>query len=81
MALRKWFEARCNEAWKGKTEELLGELNNWAELEAKRERSWPKNPQALRSRLTMAAPSLRKVGIIIDRRKSDGKRILDIFQL
>jgi hypothetical protein len=70
---------RQSEAWQGPTESLLGELNNWAEIEAKRDRTWPRNPQALRSRLSMAAPALRKVGIVVDRRRSNGKRSLVIF--
>ena len=82
VALRKWFEARDHEAWQGTTDALLSELNNWAELEAKRERSWPKNPQALRSRLTMAAPALRKIGIAVERGpRSKKERCLDVFLL
>jgi hypothetical protein len=81
VALRAWFEARKRELWRGKTETLLGELNNWAEVEAKRDRTWPRNPQALRSRLTMAAPSLRKVGIAIERGRSNKERFLEVFLL
>jgi hypothetical protein len=81
VALRKWFDKRDQEAWQGRTEALLGELNNWAEDGAKREKTWPRNPQALRSRLTMAAPALRKVGIVVERgARSKRERYLDIYR-
>jgi hypothetical protein len=77
-ALRSWFAAQHCSAWRAETGELLAVLNDWAAIEVKREKAWPRNPQALRSRLTMAAPSLRKVGIAIERGKTDGRRWLEI---
>lgn len=78
VALLAWFDARKHEAWAGTTSTLLGELNNWAEIEARREKGWPRNPQALRSQLSRAAPGLRKVGLIVNRSRSKKERTVSI---
>lgn len=82
VALRAWFAARSQEAWTGQTGALLGELNHWAEIEAKRDRAWPRNPQAFTSRLTMAAPALRKIGIVVERGpRTKASRQLSVYLL
>jgi hypothetical protein len=73
-ALLSWFEARGRETWRGATGDLLTAIIAFAPEGAVREKSWPRNPSALRSRLTMAAPSLYKRGVAVERGKSDGKR-------
>lgn len=72
------FLAANGGAWRGKGEQLLSHLTAWAPPDASREKSWPRDPTRLSSRLTLAAPSLRQKGISITRRKSNGERLLDI---
>jgi hypothetical protein len=72
------FLAANGGAWRGKGEQLLSHLAAWAPQDATREKSWPRDPTRLSSRLTLAAPSLRQKGIMITRRKSNGERLLDI---
>jgi hypothetical protein len=67
-----------NNYWRGKPEELLTHLGNFAPEGAKRERDWPRNPQTMSSRLRLAMPSLRKIGVTIERGKTDGKRFIQI---
>jgi hypothetical protein len=49
--------------WGGKPEELLVHLNKFALEGAKREKSWPRNPQTMSGCLRLASPSLRKIGV------------------
>jgi len=46
---------------------------------ARRERNWPRNPQTLSSRLTLAAPALRKKGIRIEKMRDATARIMTIL--
>jgi hypothetical protein len=78
VALLTWFDARQREPWRGTTGDLLANINTHAPEGAWREKGWPRNPQALRSRLTMAAPSLFKRSIAVERGKTDGKRWLSV---
>ena len=74
------FLAAHGSHWVGKPKDLLACLNDFAPEGAKRERYWPRNPQAMSSRLTLAAPSLRKIGVIFDRRKSGGGRCIELIK-
>jgi hypothetical protein len=78
VALLAWFDARTREPWVGTTGELLTAINAFALEGSWKEKNWPRNPQALRSRLTMAAPSLYKRRIAIERGKTDGARWLTV---
>jgi hypothetical protein len=65
--------------WKGQCEALLEGVGAFAPEGAKRDKGWPRSPQALTSRITMASPLLRKRGIDIERGRdaggtSNGKR-------
>ncbi len=80
MSLLAMLDKQPGRCWKGRGSELLTQLSNWAPEGALRERSWPRNPQTLTSRLTLAAPSLRKKGIVIERGKSNGERWVSIRQ-
>ncbi len=64
--------------WRGKGEELLTHLSNWAPEGATRDKSWPRDPTRLSSRLTLASPSLRQKGISVSRGKSNGSRWIEI---
>lgn len=50
-------------SWKGKSSELLKELNQVASEETKRQRGWPKRPNALSGELNRIAPNLRAIGV------------------
>jgi hypothetical protein len=47
---------------------------------AKREKSWPRNPQTMSGCLRLASSSLRKIGVGIIRRKSHGVRLIEIIR-
>ncbi len=66
--------------WKGKPEALLADIRIWAAEGAPRERSWPRNPQTLSNRLRLAAPSLRKMGVLFTKGKASGKRYLELIR-
>jgi len=72
------FLAVHNNYWRGKPEELLSHLGNFAPEGAKRERDWPRNPQTMSGRLRLATPSLRKIGVTVARGKSHGARYIEI---
>ncbi len=72
------FLAAQNGAWTGKGWQLLSLLNAYAPEGDPREKSWPRDPTRLSSRLRLAAPSLRQRGISITRRKSNGERLIEI---
>ncbi len=65
--------------WKGQCEALLEGVSAFAPEGAKRDKGWPRSPQALTSRITMASPLLRKRGVYIERGRdagrADGKRV------
>jgi hypothetical protein len=77
LALMGFLEAQGG-AWTGKGRQLLSFLNAYAPEGAVREKSWPRDPTRLSSRLNFAAPSLRQRGISITRRKSNGERLIEI---
>ena len=52
--------------WKGQCAGLLEGVSAFAPEGAKREKEWPRSPQKLTSRITMAAPLLRKRGVVIE---------------
>ncbi|MFZ1106953.1 MAG: hypothetical protein WAN43_01215 [Rhodomicrobium sp.] len=64
--------------WRGSCKDLLQQLGIWAPEGALRDRSWPRTPQALTGRVTLAAPSLRKKGIAIERSRAHGVRSVSI---
>ena len=66
--------------WKGKPETLLADIRVWAPEGAPRERGWPRNPQTLSNRLRLAAPSLRKMGVLFGKGKTAGKRYLELIR-
>ena len=71
------FLAAQGGAWTRKGWQLLSLLNTYAPEGAVREKSWPRDPTRLSSRLSLAAPSLRQKEISITRRKSNGERLIE----
>lgn len=61
-------------AWKGTAGELLVALNDDADTELKRERSWPRSPAALANNVRRAAPTLRSMGYAVDLYRDPGTR-------
>jgi len=60
---RALSKVTANGPWVGPAEELLKKLNSTADgMEARRNRTWPQSPRALRSVLDRLAPSLRRLG-------------------
>jgi hypothetical protein len=74
------FLAAHGAHWIGKPKDLLAHLNDFAPEGAKRERYWPRNPQNMSSRLTLAAPSLRKIGVTFNRCRSGNGRCIRIIK-
>ena len=58
--------------WRGTSGELLAELAVLAGEAATRQRGWPANPRALTSALKRLAPSLRALGIVLERLERTG---------
>ena len=77
VALLGFLERNAG-VWKGTCKDLLEQISVWAPEGATRDRAWPRSPQALTGRLTLAAPSLRKKGIAIERDRSHSGRSLVI---
>lgn len=72
------FLAAHNNKWRGSGGELLSNINNFAQEGAKRDRDWPRNAQSLSGRLRLATPSLRKIGVTVERGKSHGERYIEV---
>jgi hypothetical protein len=60
--------------WSGTASELLHELRAIVGEEQAKSRNWPRAANTLSNRLTRVAPSLRKIGITIDKDKEGHKR-------
>jgi hypothetical protein len=61
-AIRTMMTERT-EPWVGASSELLALLTSTIGESIRRSKSWPQTPEALRGRLTRAAPVLRQIGI------------------
>jgi hypothetical protein len=70
--------AAQQEEWTGTATELLKLLTEQAGESATREKSWPRNANALSGRLKRAAPSLRKCGVEITFDRTTRKRTITI---
>ena len=57
---------------------LLDSLNNHASVAMQREAGWPRSPRGLTNKLSRLAPALRTVGIVIERKKAGGRRLVEI---
>jgi hypothetical protein len=77
VAVLKFLEAE-HDHWRGPGDQLLLHVKPWAPEGAARERSWPSNPQQLSNRLRLAQPVLRRLGVMIRRGKSGGKRFIEL---
>jgi len=54
------------EPWTGTATELLDHLTDAASEQVTRQKSWPKNPNALSDALRRLAPNLEHVGVTAD---------------
>jgi len=64
--------------WRGHSSELLKALWIYQPKERGRETFWPSGPRAMTTTLMKIAPALRKMGIIIDKVRSNGARLIQI---
>jgi hypothetical protein len=63
--------------WRGTSTELLHRLEELGDAEATRKRAWPRNPQALSSRIRRIAPDLRSDGInVTDSRRAKRRELV-----
>jgi Domain of unknown function (DUF3854) len=60
------------EEWKGTASELLAEINKKVDESERRIKGWPQDATRLSNKLRRLAPSLRRVGVIIDSEHREG---------
>ena len=60
----KALETHLSGSWTGTASELLEELNPYAPFGF--DKSWPQNPKQVTEKLARTAPTLRKVGWLIE---------------
>jgi hypothetical protein len=65
-------------SWKGKSSELLKELNQRASDEVRKQQSWPKQPNTLSGAVKRIAPNLRAVGIECNPGRTKGRRFITL---
>jgi hypothetical protein len=72
--------SRGRSKWEGSATELLKALSALIGEPANKEKTWPKQPNALSGKLRRAAPPLRKIGIHIDfvREDHDSTKVITI---
>jgi putative DNA primase/helicase len=79
MAVRKFITTHQPGGWEGTPQELLEQELVKVTTEAQRNaKSWPRSASALGNRIDRIAPLLRSQGIILERRRSRGARLLVI---
>jgi putative DNA primase/helicase len=69
------LEAR---GWEGTANELLNRIGDLVTEVERQATTWPKSPSALSNRLERIGPLLRAQGIVVDRRRASGARIIII---
>jgi hypothetical protein len=69
---------REKEKWELTAEELLAELRNRADDERKRQKSFPKQPNQLSSRLRRIVGALRDIGIWVGFEKGRARRVITL---
>ncbi len=62
--------------FEGTASELLQKLGALVDDHVKRDKAWPKDPQALSNRLRRLAPSLRAEGILVDWVRTANRRLI-----
>ena len=70
--------ARNEMTWSGTATELLKELNTRVDDTTRKEKDWPKSPQAIGNNVWRLAPNLRNVGVDIQRDREGKKGIRKI---
>jgi putative DNA primase/helicase len=74
------FMSQQPKGWEGTANELLIEINKLVTDAERHAKTWPKSPSALSNRLERIAPLLRGQGLIIERRRAGGARIITIVR-
>ena len=55
------------ETWSGTATELLAALNNLSSEDVRKDLTWPRNPSKLGKQLERLKPTLRRLGIVVER--------------
>ena len=72
---------RCGNTWQGTSAELLADLEEFASERTLRQYGWPKIPNQLSKDLDRLSPSLREIGISIERFRGRGKTGARLIQI
>ena len=72
---------RCGNTWQGTSSELLADLEEFASERTLRQYGWPKIPNQLSKDLDRLAPSLREIGISIERFRGRGRTGARLIQI
>ena len=72
---------RRGNTWQGTSSELLADLEEYASERTLKQYGWPKNPSQLGKDIDRLAPSLREVGISIERFRSKDKLSSKLIQI
>jgi putative DNA primase/helicase len=78
-AIRKFMNQQ-RRGWEGTAAELLIEINKLVTEAEQHAKTWPKAPSAFSNRLERIAPLLRGQGLVIERRRANGARIITIVR-
>ncbi len=78
-AIRKFMSQQAK-GWEGTANDLLIEINKLITEAEQHAKTWPKSPSAFSNRLERIAPLLRGQGLIIERRRAGGARIITIVR-
>jgi putative DNA primase/helicase len=74
------FMGQQPKGWEGTAHDLLIEVNKLVTEAEQHAKTWPKSPSAFSNRLERIAPLLRGQGLIIERRRASGARIITIVR-
>jgi hypothetical protein len=75
-AIKKFMDQQP--AWTGTATELLDRLNRLVDEHTARSGDWPRDAKSLSNRLNRLAPSLRRDGLAVERRRVGKKRLITI---
>jgi hypothetical protein len=66
--------------FEGSATDLLAQLSGHVDEKVTRRKDWPTSPRALSGELRRLAPSLRRIGISIDRERTNDRRVIKIWK-
>jgi putative DNA primase/helicase len=82
IVIARFVRGSVTKAWEGTPTQLFEVINGGHATESERGlKSWPSSPAALTNRLDRAAPLLRGQGVHVERRRSNGARLISLTQI